>query len=495
MQEANQERKTGLGFKDEKHTRDDSSSKDTPSKFSTGEQDLDMIDDILDCDDIVASTPQRIGTPVKKEPMAQAPSPKRRRTQSESPRSSISGVGSKTTTVADEPAASGSANERLTGSGPVEENFDEETYDSDGLPRGSYSDQVAEDSILATDYNESIICPDYRGRHGTFRRLQFGPWQREPMTRTGLNDAIHYSIEKYESGWLKRKMEDDAEKAEKETEKRRKKGNVSVKKTSKRRKGNQHWKSGCLYILTSPHCPGKVKIGVSRNPSKRLKKWSTDCDLELHLVPDSENAHLPHAGLAETLIQHDLHNQRLRLNCGHCTRQPRPDSQPRPVQHQEWFQIDVPTALRTVRKWRAWIADGHYPPFDRYGRLQGVWKTSYEHFKLHSDTVDVDDWARPLTRWKREALQMSTFASHVADATESSWTDVKPVIEHLLYALNLPISFGLFVIENITLVLFSALILASYAVVGKTGFVMGCLTVVGAVKYLWRKAQWSSKYG
>jgi hypothetical protein len=146
---------------------------------------------------------------------------------------------------------------------------------------------------------------------------------------------------------------------------------------------------GWIYIFESPkEAPAHVKIGKTLNdPQKRRAEWES-CGLPLLEVEDSYRNAFDHYSLVESLIKAELHNERRKYKCSHEHHAPK-----KWVEHEEWYEIDTQTALKSVHRWRHWILE--QAPFDENGLLTPYWHWRVQKLPKFIHDVIWDTWTHP----------------------------------------------------------------------------------------------------
>ncbi|KAK5050872.1 hypothetical protein LTR84_003431 [Exophiala bonariae] len=113
---------------------------------------------------------------------------------------------------------------------------------------------------------------------------------------------------------------------------------------------------GYICLFWHPGNFGFLKIGRTNDINKRLRKWQSQCKIEVKQViePDqSIQSPVRHPIRVEQLIHAELHSYRLQEpKCIGCSKK-----------HVEWFKADPALALRVVKKW------SHVPVLYEEGRL------------------------------------------------------------------------------------------------------------------------------
>ena len=144
---------------------------------------------------------------------------------------------------------------------------------------------------------------------------------------------------------------------------------------------------GWIYVFESPEkAPAKVKIGkTKKDPQKRKVEWEL-CGLPLMEVGDSYKNAFDHYSVVESLIKAELHNERRKHTCPH-------HASKKWVEHEEWYEIDKQTALKSVHRWRHWIIQ--QAPFDENGHLTPYWHWRVEKLPRFINDVDWDTWTQP----------------------------------------------------------------------------------------------------
>lgn len=170
--------------------------------------------------------------------------------------------------------------------------------------------------------------------------------------------------------------------------------------------------TGVLYGFARPSAPGMLKIGVvkdrvvARRPfadpvDHRLATWQAQCGhpvIEVFRKPIACNA----AERVERLVHQALREYRRVEDppCGPCERR-KTASKARTGggrcsggQHNEWFEVDVKTALRAVDLWAAFAEQ---QPYDRFGRLVDFWSAEVEPARARTGGT-VESWQEGIPR-------------------------------------------------------------------------------------------------
>lgn len=160
--------------------------------------------------------------------------------------------------------------------------------------------------------------------------------------------------------------------------------------------------TGVLYGFARPSAPGMLKIGVVKDRvvarwpfadpvDHRLATWQAQCGhsvIEVFRKPIACNA----AERIERLVHQALREYRRVEDppCRPCERR-KTASKARTGggrcsggQHNEWFEVDVETALHAVDLWAIFA---ERQPYDRFGKLLDFWSTRVEAGIRPGDTV------------------------------------------------------------------------------------------------------------
>lgn len=176
--------------------------------------------------------------------------------------------------------------------------------------------------------------------------------------------------------------------------------------------------TGVLYGFARPSAPGMFKIGVvkdrvvARRPfadpvDHRLATWQAQCGhpvVEVFRKPIACTA----AERIERLVHHALREYRRVEDppCERCERRKRASNartgggRCSGGQHNEWFEVDVKTALRAVNLWAAFAEQ---QPYDRFGRLLDFWSAKAEAGIRPGDTVK--SWQEEIPRLVEECTR------------------------------------------------------------------------------------------
>lgn len=141
-------------------------------------------------------------------------------------------------------------------------------------------------------------------------------------------------------------------------------------------------KSGWIYIFESPeYAPDHVKIGKSdSNPEQRRKDWEK-CGFALQEVQGYRNA-FDHYSMVESLVMAELNNSRKKFMCTE-----------HKIYHQEWYNTDKESALKSVHRWRHWITSQR--PLDETSNLTPYWRWRVEKLPKFINDVNWDTWTQP----------------------------------------------------------------------------------------------------
>jgi hypothetical protein len=109
-------------------------------------------------------------------------------------------------------------------------------------------------------------------------------------------------------------------------------------------------KEGFVYLFWDKEYFGMVKIGYTKDLTKRLNSWNKQCDRE-HVYHSSTECQveIPHAHRVEQLVHAELKEYRKRRLCEGCG-----------VIHKEWFGAPQAHVVKVLRKWREWILEEPY---------------------------------------------------------------------------------------------------------------------------------------
>jgi hypothetical protein len=155
---------------------------------------------------------------------------------------------------------------------------------------------------------------------------------------------------------------------------------------------------GWIYVFESPKCaPGHVKIGKTKGePQERMAKWEM-CGITLIELEDSDRNAFEHYSIVESLIKAELHNKRRTYQC---------ERHHKPVNHEEWYEIEKQIALHSVSRWRQWLK--YERPLDNRGLLTPYWHWRVQKLPKCIDDVDWDSWTRP-SLWDYLDFQFEQF--------------------------------------------------------------------------------------
>jgi hypothetical protein len=107
---------------------------------------------------------------------------------------------------------------------------------------------------------------------------------------------------------------------------------------------------GFIYLFWDKQHFGMVKIGYTKDLTKRLKSWNRDCKREHVYHSSSESqAKMSHVHRVEQLIHTELKEDRKSRRCEGCGKM-----------HKEWFDVAEVHAVKVARKWREWILQEPY---------------------------------------------------------------------------------------------------------------------------------------
>lgn len=109
-------------------------------------------------------------------------------------------------------------------------------------------------------------------------------------------------------------------------------------------------KRGFVYLFWDKEYFGMVKIGYTKDLTKRLESWNQQCGRE-HIYHSSTECQveIPHAHRVEQLVHAELKEYRKRRQCEGCG-----------TMHKEWFDAGQAHVVKVLRKWREWILQEPY---------------------------------------------------------------------------------------------------------------------------------------
>ena len=114
--------------------------------------------------------------------------------------------------------------------------------------------------------------------------------------------------------------------------------------------GKKDTEDGFIYLFWDMQHFGKVKIGYTKDLTKRLKQWNRQCNRDhLYHPNDGFQIEMKHVHRVEELIHTELKEFRRQRRCEGCGRM-----------HEEWFEVPEAHAVKVASKWRDWILQKPY---------------------------------------------------------------------------------------------------------------------------------------
>ena len=116
-------------------------------------------------------------------------------------------------------------------------------------------------------------------------------------------------------------------------------------------------KPGFVYLFWDKEYFGMVKIGYTKDLTKRLASWNKECGRE-HVYHSSTECQveIPHAHRVEQLVHAELKEYRKKRQCEGCGKM-----------HKEWFDAAQSHVVKVLRKWREWILQEPYIQVEESG--------------------------------------------------------------------------------------------------------------------------------
>ncbi|KLJ10318.1 hypothetical protein EMPG_14299 [Blastomyces silverae] len=127
---------------------------------------------------------------------------------------------------------------------------------------------------------------------------------------------------------------------------------------------NRNKLEGLIYIYWQPGNFGHLKIGWTKDISKRLQRWESQCGSKLEVyfpkqvAADEQEQQdilpIKHISRVEALVHAELKEQRkMEESCPGCGKA-----------HREWFEVSPVIAVEIARKWMRWMREQQ-----RYGQV------------------------------------------------------------------------------------------------------------------------------
>ncbi|KAL6245531.1 hypothetical protein RBB50_007530 [Rhinocladiella similis] len=172
-------------------------------------------------------------------------------------------------------------------------------------------------------------------------------------------------------------------------------------------------KRGSIYCFRRESDPGMLKIGrTGGSIDHRLDRWEKGCCYKPLLTFAAED--VPHVQRAEMLVHYELLQYwRKETKCRH-----NPDC---PRKHQEWFEVNVDTARKTITNLATWLRCGH--PYDDEGFLVDRWRNAIYHMEREGVEVTSQGLVDALHDLESEAKQTECRLSSPGDIQKGSSPD------------------------------------------------------------------------
>ncbi|KAK2040261.1 DUF1766-domain-containing protein [Colletotrichum somersetense] len=120
---------------------------------------------------------------------------------------------------------------------------------------------------------------------------------------------------------------------------------------------------------------GMIKIGYTKNLSRRMGDWQSKCHYTPKLVIDRETPH--YIKMEKVVHLHLANERRWDMACAGCRK-----ANGKTTDHKEFFEVDVEKARAVVGMWAAWAG---LEPFDEEGRLTAYWAARLDALNLDDD--------------------------------------------------------------------------------------------------------------
>ncbi|KAK4464610.1 hypothetical protein QBC42DRAFT_262911 [Cladorrhinum samala] len=167
-------------------------------------------------------------------------------------------------------------------------------------------------------------------------------------------------------------------------------------------------RSGFIYGFARPSMPGYLKIGLAKDSAgtpdpvgKRLAWWQERCGQPVEEVFRARIACA--AGPRIERLVHLTLRQHRRVQdppCRVCEKRKRDKAREGKKasggMHNEWFELETPTAMRAVELWTLFAETS---PYDRFGRLVDFWTEGVDAQRTRIKAGDtIEDWFATMRR-------------------------------------------------------------------------------------------------
>jgi T5orf172 domain len=201
---------------------------------------------------------------------------------------------------------------------------------------------------------------------------------------------------------------------------------------------------GSIYVYSSPACPGFFKIGLTHSTIKKRVKKQKKCGFAISRIEDCNHRRFRYAKRVDDLIKKDLNDVRRKFTCKN-----HKNNSGGPMNHGEWYEMDLERLLQVIEKWRSWITLPENNPYDQDGVLIPRWEWKLDKHCANRKDLHLDHFAKPFTHWEDLMYRKDWFVGTFKDLYAQGRRFHKGVTDSTLFVVIM--STLLFLVGNLGL--------------------------------------------